>query len=107
MDLRLLRYFVAVAEERHVGRASSRLHMSQPPLSRAIRQLEDELGVLLFERTPKGVALTPAGTVLYEEAGALLGQADRIRSRVTAAAGAGSLTVGTLADAAEQVGGRD
>lgn len=106
VDLRTLRYFVAVAEERHVGRASSRLHMSQPPLSRAIRQLEDELGVLLFERTPKGVTLTPAGAVLYDEAGALLGHADRIRSRVAAVAGPGTLAVGTLADAAEQVGGR-
>ena len=106
MDLRTLRYFVTVAEERHVGRAASRLFMSQPPLSRAISQLEDELGVILFERIPKGVALTPAGKVLYEEAGALLGQADRIRGRVTAAAGMASLAVGTLADAAEQVGGR-
>jgi DNA-binding transcriptional LysR family regulator len=80
--------------------------MSQPPLSRAIRQLEDELGATLFERTPKGVTLTPAGTVMYDEAGALLGQVDRIRSRVTAAAGAATLTIGTLADAVEQVGGR-
>ncbi|WP_269857090.1 LysR family transcriptional regulator [Streptomyces sp. RPT161] len=106
MDLRSLRYFVAVAEERHIGRAAGRLHMTQPPLSRAIRQLEDELGVILFERTSKGVVLTPAGTVLYDETGALLRQADRIRSRVTDAAGTATLAVGTLADAAEQVGGR-
>jgi DNA-binding transcriptional LysR family regulator len=106
VDLRALRYFVAVAEERHVGRAAGRLHMTQPPLSRAIRRLEDEIGAALFERTPKGVTLTPAGAVLYDEAGALLRQADRIRGRVTAAAGAATLTIGTLADAAEQVAGR-
>ncbi|MCO5968239.1 LysR family transcriptional regulator [Actinoallomurus soli] len=106
MDLRALRYFIAVAEERHVGRAASRLHMTQPPLSRAIRHLEDELGAALFERTAKGVTLTPAGTALYDEASALLRQADRIRGRVTIAAGAATLTVGTLADTAEQVGGR-
>lgn len=106
MDLRALKYFVAVADERHVGRAASRLHMTQPPLSRAIRQLEDEFGAALFERTPKGVTLTPAGAALYTEADALLKQADRIRGRVTAAAGAASLTVGTLADAAEHVGTR-
>ncbi|MCO5999996.1 LysR family transcriptional regulator [Actinoallomurus rhizosphaericola] len=106
MDLRALRYFVAVAEERHVGRAASRLHMTQPPLSRAIRRLEVELGTALFERTPKGVTLTPAGAVMYDEARALLRRADRIRDRVTAAAGAVTLTIGTLADAAEQVGGR-
>ncbi|WP_103335095.1 LysR family transcriptional regulator [Amycolatopsis sp. CA-126428] len=106
MDLRVLRYFVAVAEERHIGRAASRLHMAQPPLSRAVRGLEDELGATLFERTPKGVALTAAGTALFDEAVALLAQAGRIRDRVTAAAGAATLTVGTLADAAEQVGAR-
>jgi DNA-binding transcriptional LysR family regulator len=65
MDLRSLRYFVTVrGTPRRPG--VTRLHMSQPPLSRAIRQLEDELGVLLFERTPKGVTLTPAGAVLYD-----------------------------------------
>ncbi|MGW2637796.1 LysR family transcriptional regulator [Streptomyces sp. NPDC001348] len=106
MDLRSLRYFVAVAEERHIGRAANRLHMTQPPLSRAIRQLEDELGVLLFERTSRGVTLTPAGKVLYDETGALLTRADRIRRQVAAAAGTATLAVGTLADAAEQVGGR-
>lgn len=106
VDLRSLRYFVAVAEEGHIGRAANRLHMTQPPLSRAIRQLEDELGVLLFERTPRGVTVTPAGKVLYDETGALLGRADRIRRRVAAAAGTAPLAVGTLADAAEQVGGR-
>ncbi|MEV6825759.1 LysR family transcriptional regulator [Amycolatopsis sp. NPDC051102] len=105
MDLRVLRYFVAVAEERHIGRAADRLHMAQPPLSRAVRGLEDELGATLFERTPKGVTLTEAGAVLYDEAVALLAQAGRIRDRVTAA-GTTTLTVGTLADAAEHVGAR-
>ncbi|RSD10418.1 LysR family transcriptional regulator [Amycolatopsis eburnea] len=106
MDLRVLRYFIAVAEERHVGRAAGRLHMAQPPLSRAVRGLEDELGATLFERTPKGVTLTAAGAVLYDEAVALLARADRIPDHVTAAAGAATLTVGTLADTAEHAGAR-
>lgn len=106
VELRLLEYFVAVARERHVGRAAARLHMTQPPLSRAIRQLEDELGATLFDRTPKGVALTPAGTLLYEEARAVLKQVDRLHARMSSALDAARLTVGTLADTAEQVGGR-
>jgi DNA-binding transcriptional LysR family regulator len=68
MESRLLRYFVAVAEELNFARAAERLGMLPPPLSRAIRQLETELGVILFERTTHSVALTPAGTVLLAEA---------------------------------------
>ncbi|ATE55988.1 LysR family transcriptional regulator [Actinosynnema pretiosum] len=94
MDLRLLRYFVAVAEERHYGRAAARLHMTQPPLSRAIRRLERDLGVVLLVRSASGVELTGAGSALHAEAVALLERADLVRSRVAGADA--SLTVGTL-----------
>ncbi|MFF5437617.1 LysR substrate-binding domain-containing protein [Streptomyces achromogenes] len=96
MELRTLRYFVAVAEELHFGRAATRLHMSQPPLSRAIKQLETDVGALLFTRSPAGVTLTAVGAVLLDEARALLDQADRVRVRVSAAAGAAAITVGIL-----------
>ncbi|WP_369383882.1 LysR family transcriptional regulator [Streptomyces sp. cg36] len=99
MELRTLRYFVAVAEELHFGRAATRLHMSQPPLSRAIQRLEGEVGALLFVRSPVGVTLTPVGAVLLEEARDLLDHADRVRTRVSgAASGAATLTVGILGD---------
>lgn len=98
MDLRLLRYFVAVAEELHFGRAASRLHMSQPPLSRAIRQLEADLGTTLLHRSAAGVSLTPAGATLLTEARNLLEQSEQVRARVSAAA---SLTVGILADSTD------
>ena len=68
VELRQLRYFVAVAEELHFGRAAERMHMSQSPLSRAIRELERELGLVLFVRTTRRVELTPAGSVLLERA---------------------------------------
>jgi DNA-binding transcriptional LysR family regulator len=106
VDLRVLRYFVAVAEERHIGRAAARLAMTQPPLSRAMRLLEADLGVGLLVRTSRGIALTGAGETLYDEARALLDQADRLRVRVRGAAGPASLVIGTLADSAELVGSR-
>lgn len=77
LELRTLRYFAAVAEELHFGRAAVRLHMSQPPLSRAIRALEADLGATLFHRTSAGVTLTGAGAVLLDEARALLDRAAR------------------------------
>ena len=106
MELRLLRYFVAVAEERHFGRAAARLHMTQPPLSRAIKQLETDLGVVLLHRSAAGVDLTPAGSALHTEARTLLAQAERASARVAAAAGAATLTIGTLADSAAEVSTR-
>jgi DNA-binding transcriptional LysR family regulator len=96
-----LHYFVTVAEERHFGRAASRLHMSQPPLSRAIQRLEAEIGAQLFARLAGGIALTSAGAVLLDEARALLAQTDRLRARVAAAAGTATLTVGILGDSTD------
>lgn len=101
-----MRYFVAVAEELHFGRAATRLHMSQPPLSRAVKQLETDLGAPLFTRSPTGVTLTPAGSVLLDEARTLLERADRARARVNAAAGTATLTIGILGDSTDPAVGR-
>ncbi|MFJ9779194.1 LysR family transcriptional regulator [Amycolatopsis sp. NPDC101161] len=86
LDLRKLRYFVAVADTLHFGRAAERLHIAQPVLSRQIRALEQDLGTALFSRDSHGVTLTDAGTQLLTDAAPLLASADAARRRVTAAA---------------------
>ena len=105
MNLQRLRYFVAVAEELHFGRAAERLHMSQPPLSQQIRLLERELDTALFDRSTRRVTLTDAGTFLYPEAVCLLSAADGV-DRVMDQhrhGRAGTLRVGFVDSAAYEV----
>lgn len=101
MDLRQLRYFVAVAEERHFGRAAARLHMAQPPLSQAIRQLETELGVTLLHRTTRRVDLTDAGVAYLDRARAILAEVEEAaqHARRVAAGAVGHLTIGCVGSA--------
>lgn len=87
MELRQLRYFVAVAEEKHFGRAARRLHIAAPSLSQQIQVLERDLHVILFERSPHRVILTPAGEVLLEHAHVLLARAERAYDEVRCADG--------------------
>lgn len=96
MELRHLRYFTAVADELHFGRAAKKLHIAEPPLSVQIRQLEEELGFKLFERTSRRVALTTAGSTFLLEAKAILLHVSRAsdKARRVARGEAGTLKVG-------------
>ncbi|TVM17334.1 LysR family transcriptional regulator [Oceanidesulfovibrio indonesiensis] len=103
MDIRQLTYFVAVAEEGHFGRAAERVHIAQPPLSQQIKKLEDELGVRLFDRTSRRVALTRAGEVLYERAVDILSRMHAAEEQLRAMAEGrrGRLSVGFVGPAME------
>ena len=97
LDLRKLRYFVAVASELNYARAATFLHIAQPVLSRQIRALENELGVILFERSKRGTQLTNAGSVVREEAIALLRSAAAFQRRARVAGREGStFTIGFM-----------
>lgn len=90
LDIRHLRYFIAVAQEKNVGKAAVRLHISQPPLTRQIKALESELGVQLFNRTPRGMELTEAGELFLTEALNVIAVMERATER-TQRAGQGKL----------------
>ncbi|HZQ47881.1 MAG TPA: LysR substrate-binding domain-containing protein [Verrucomicrobiae bacterium] len=95
MELRHLRYFIAVAGEENVSRAALKLHVSQPGISRQIRDLEEELGFQLFERSAKSLKLTAAGKTFLTEARAVLSRADdAVKNARAVANGAGELHVG-------------
>ncbi len=105
MELRHLRYFIAVAEELHFGRAADRLHIAQPPLSLQIRQLEEEIGARLFERNKRRVALTAAGEVFLREALKTMAQIEEAVSQAQRASRGevGQLVIGFIQSAAINV----
>lgn len=90
VELRHLRYFVKVAELRHFGRAAEALHMSQPPLSRQIQDLEFRIGTRLLDRSSRGVTLTQAGSVFVIEARRILGEVSVSIQKVRRAAAGGA-----------------
>ncbi|MCW2511794.1 MAG: transcriptional regulator [Mycobacterium sp.] len=97
LDMRKLRYFVAVAEELNFGRAAQRLHIAQPVLSRQIRSFEDDLGVRLLDRNTRGTSLTAAGTQLLIDARFLLSESKALRERLSRAATPGRvLRIGVM-----------
>jgi DNA-binding transcriptional LysR family regulator len=101
LEVREARYFVAVAEELHFGRAAERLHMSQPPLSQTIKTLEQRLGARLLTRTTRAVALTSAGEVLLEQCRRLVNMADEAETATRDAASGqlGRLRIGAVTSA--------
>jgi DNA-binding transcriptional LysR family regulator len=105
VEIRQVRYFVAVAEEGNFGLAAQRLNISQPPITRQIQKLEEELGVQLFRRTSKGTDLTEAGRVFYEDAKSILAGIERGVERSRAAQGGelGSIEVGYFGSVAYSV----
>jgi DNA-binding transcriptional LysR family regulator len=105
MELRRLRYFVAVAEELSFNRAAKKLHIAQPPLSNQIKQLEEELGVLLFERSSRGVRMTEAGELLLEEARRIFVQVDQTVNVIQRVGHGevGRLTLGFVPSASNEV----
>ena len=89
MELRHLRYFIAVANERNFTRAAELLNIAQPPLSRQIRQLEDNVGSELFDRTSRPLKLTEVGRLFYEHATNVLAGLDQLQALMSQMAGAG------------------
>src|ERR1700736_3848771 len=96
MELRHLRYFVAIGEEQHYGRAAARLRVAQPALSRQIQDLEEEVGFKLFERLPRGVKLSSAGKLFLEDARRILQEVSEAAARAARVARgqSGTLRVG-------------
>jgi DNA-binding transcriptional LysR family regulator len=105
MELRHLRYFIAVAEQLHFRHAAEMVHVAQPALSQQIRQLEEEIGVTLFERSHHKVRLTPAGKAFYENAQRILRQADQAvsKARNVELGDAGTIRIGFVSTAAIRV----